>query len=95
VVLHAVADYGVLLVPDLFRSPPPLPEFVRDPWLLPTVPSPEVVLVEIEEPAPPVLPSLIAPVDSPLFVVLELAAVLFPGVVDVCLGKSGGRCGKA
>lgn len=66
-------NYGVLLGPDLFRSPPLLPEFVRDPWLLPPVPSPEVVLVEVEE---PVLPTLMAPVDSPLFVAFELGAVL-------------------
>jgi hypothetical protein len=73
----------VLPLPVLFRSPPPLLAFVNDPWPLLTVPSPEVVLVEVEEPAPLVLPSLIAPVDSPLFVVLELGAVLLPGVVDV------------
>jgi hypothetical protein len=44
---------------------------------------PEVVLVVFEEPTLLVPPSLTAPVDSPLFVVLASGAVLLPGVVVV------------
>jgi hypothetical protein len=39
--------------------------------------------VVFEEPLLPDAPSLIAPVDSPLFVVLASGAVLLPGVVVV------------
>ena len=56
---------------------------VIEPWLVPVRPFPLVVLVVFEEPVLPDAPSLIAPVDSPLFVVLASGAVLLPGVVVV------------
>ncbi len=60
---------------------------VMEPWLVPVRPFPLVVLVVFEvallDP-----PSLIAPVDSPLFVVLESGAVLLPGVVVVVCAKA-------
>ena len=53
-----------------------------EPWLVPVRPFPLVVLVVFEA-VPLAPPSLIAPVDSPLFVVLASGAVLLPGVVVV------------
>jgi hypothetical protein len=54
-----------------------------EPWLVPVRPLPLVVLVVLAVPALLDDPSLIAPVDSPLFVVLASGAVLLPGVVVV------------
>jgi hypothetical protein len=60
-----------------------VPALVIEPWLVPVRPFPLVAAVVFAE--PPLLddPSLIAPVDSPLFVVLASGAVLLPGVVVV------------